>query len=524
MRANFSTADAATVPVEVMIVPAFEGKNPLSGYSYGNALGKRLLDGQFTGASGKTAFIGNAGALKAQAVILVGVGKKSDFTLKALRNAIAIALQDGTVSELKYAKAGIDLTMLLDELDGTKPARIPGGNGKLKAPMARWIGQATAEGASLGTYTFYKHFNKKVEKKKSRPSSLTVITDKRNARETQKGYELGEAECSAVNFVRDLVNEPGGTLRPGHFARAVQAEARKTKGLTCKILDKPKLEALKMGSFLSVNAGSSGGDGAARLIVLEYFGGGKREKPLVFVGKGLTFDSGGYDIKGADGMLGMKMDMGGGAAALGGVLAIARMKLPINVVALVGATENLINEHATLPGDVVKSMSGITIEIRNTDAEGRLVLADVLTYAQRTYEPDTVIDMATLTGAVLIALGDQFFAVMSNDDKIAAEILGAAKDAGELAWQLPLPKEYDSYLDSTIADVSNITGGRWAGTITAGLFLQRFVESGQKWAHLDIAGVAMNDSGHMNGVISDRGASGMPVRTLVSIARERAGV
>jgi leucyl aminopeptidase len=286
-------------------------------------------------------------------------------------------------------------------------------------------------------------------------------------------------------------------------------------GLKCKILHKPEIEKLKMGAFLGVNAGS---DIPAHLIVLEWNGGKKADKPIAYVGKGLCFDSGGYDIKPAAGMLGMKMDMGGGAATICALGAIAKLKLKVNAVGVVPATENLINGAAYHPGCVLTSMSGQTIEIGNTDAEGRLILCDALTYVQREFKPRVIVDMATLTGAQVVALGGKVVGLMSNNDKLAGQLEKAFSNVGEEVWRLPLPDFYDKQLDSTIADMNNIGGN--PGTVTAGLFLQRFIDKDQKWAHLDIAGPAMNE-GDAWRLWSGKSATGAPVRALVEFAENQ---
>lgn len=520
MQLTCSTSDGATLKADVLIVPAFEYANPLKDFGYGTDLKKLLFKGQFDGKAGELAVLPGSGIVGSHTVILVGLGKRADFELAALRNGVCAAIRDESINKSKAKHVAVDLSDVLAKL-GSDKCKVPGGAGGPTLPMARWLGQAVAEGLELGGYVYDRLFNLvKDDKVPARPTKGSVIAEKAAHTELKKGFALGAGFSDGVNLARSLCNDPNSHLKPAQLAAAAQKACTGVANLTCKVHNKAQLEKWKMGAFLSVNAGSDDKDGAARLICMEYKGGKAGDAPICLVGKGLTFDTGGYSLKPAAAMLGMKWDMGGAATMIGAIVAIARAKLPVNVVCVVPTTENLVNEIATKPGDVVTAMNGMTIEVNNTDAEGRLILCDALTYAQKTYKPDTIIDSATLTGAALVALGDQYFAVLSNDDGVAAELADATKDAAELSWRLPLPKEYISYLDSKIADTSNI-GGRMAGTITAGLFLQKFINDGQKWAHLDIAGVADNHEGKQKGVAPTSGGTGTAVRTLVAFARAR---
>ncbi len=521
MLFQFSTQPAEASKADALVVPVFEGLSTLAKYAYGKTLKKRINAKLFNGEQQSLFFLPSSGD-KLPDIVLVGLGKQGDFTPGILRDSICAAVRDDSLSKLKAQKLALDMSVLIKELaDKKSKAKQAKKNAKTPASLSFSLGQAACEGAGLGVYVYDKLFSQYKDKKvPDRPKNLTFHTSRAEQSELKKGVELGKANVSGVNLCRDLCNDPNSHLKPADLARKAQQLARKIPGLRAKVLSKQKLKELKMGAFLSVNHGSDNADGAARLICLEYFGGKKNQAPLCFVGKGITFDTGGYNLKPSAGILGMKWDMGGAATVLGAITAIAEAKIPVNAVALIPTTENLINENATKPGDVVRSMSGLTIEVNNTDAEGRLILCDTLTYAQKTYKPDTIIDLATLTGAVLVALGDQYFAVLANDDGVAQELDAATQSANELSWRLPLPEEYDRYLDSKIADLSNI-GGRYAGTITAGLFLQRFIDKGQKWAHLDIAGVADNTSGNQRGVAPPHGGTGTAVRTLVAFAEER---
>ncbi len=301
------------------------------------------------------------------------------------------------------------------------------------------------------------------------------------------------------------MNEPGNVKSPDFLARQA-ADAAKEAGFDCTILKKPEIEKEKMGALLGVAQGS---EREPRLIVMEYSGGKKGDAPVALVGKGVVFDSGGLSIKPSEGMEEMKMDMGGGAAVIGAMTAAALLKLPCNLVGIVPAVENMPSGTAIRPGDILTSASGKTIEVLNTDAEGRLILADALSYVAR-YQPKTVVDLATLTGACIIALGHHATAVLGNDDKLVRELLAAGERAGEKAWQLPLWPEYAEQIKSDVADVKNI-GGRPAGTITAAAFLQKFADD-FKWAHLDIAGTAWADAAKP---CYPKGGTGVGVRLLI---------
>jgi leucyl aminopeptidase len=310
--------------------------------------------------------------------------------------------------------------------------------------------------------------------------------------------------AAGVHLARDLVNEPANILTPAEFARRVAAV--KNLGVKVEILTPRELKKLGMGALLGVAQGSAN---EPRLVVMQWLGGKKGERPLAFIGKGVTFDTGGISMKPASGMEDMKGDMGGAACVSGLMHALAARKARINAVGIIGLVENMPSGNAQRPGDVVTSMSGKTIAVLNTDAEGRLVLADALWYAQKRFKPKFMIDLATLTGAIMIALGKEHAGLFSNNDELANRLLQAGLDTGEKVWRMPLAPEYDRLIDSDIADVKNI-GGRNAGSITAAQFLQRFV-NGVPWAHLDVAGTAMDSS---KTAINQSWGSGWGVRLL----------
>lgn len=403
----------------------------------------------------------------------------------------------GQASGAAFARPG-DITVVVDR------------ENKVEREQAGEI----ALGVLLRTYSFDRYKTKKDEEdeEKDRAREVTIaLADAEGAREELPRIE---ALAQGVWIARDLVNEPANVLGPEEFAN----EARKLSehGVEVTVLDEPEMERLGMRALLAVGQGSAR---PSRLAVMEWKGGREGDRPICFVGKGVVFDTGGISIKPAGGMEDMKGDMGGAAAVVGAMHAIAKRKAEANVVGIIGLVENMPDGNAQRPGDIVTSMSGQTIEIINTDAEGRLVLADALWYAQETYKPELIIDLATLTGAIIVALGNEHAGLFCNDDGLAQALDAAGKATGDTVWRMPLGKPYDKLIDSTFADMKN-TGGRWAGSVTAAQFLQRFVQDGTKWAHLDIAGTAFNAT--KNDVNRSWG-SGFGVRLLDRLVRDRQG-
>jgi len=329
------------------------------------------------------------------------------------------------------------------------------------------------------------------------------------------GSEAAWAEAAAladgVEFTRELVAEPANIIFPVSFVERCQARFAGT-GVELTVLDEAQMRALGMGALLGVAQGSAQ---PPRMLAIKWLGGTPGEAPLVFVGKGVTFDTGGISIKPAGGMEEMKWDMGGAGAVAGAMLALAGRKAKANVIGVCGLVENMPDGKAQRPGDVVTTMSGQTVEVINTDAEGRLVLCDALTWVQREFKPKTVVDFATLTGAMLIALGSEHAGVFANDDKLAENLLAAGRSSGDKLWRFPLSPEYDKLIDSPIADMKNV-GPRYAGSITAAQFIQRYVEPGVAWAHCDIAGMVWADK---PGATWDKGATGYGVRLMDAFVR-----
>jgi leucyl aminopeptidase len=377
------------------------------------------------------------------------------------------------------------------------------------------LADAALEGAvigiSLGSWEFREyHSAPKKGDRKVPVARATVLVA--NVAKSRTALEHGIAVAEGQRLTRRLAMLPGNVCTPQYLADTAKDIAKRHK-LGVTVLGRKEMQKLGMNSFLAVAAATTQDP---KLIVLEYHGGAKGEAPVALVGKGLCFDSGGISIKPAASMEMMKFDMSGAAGVLGAIEAIARMRLRVNVVGLIGSTTNMLGGEAMKPGDVVIASNGKSIEIQNTDAEGRLVLADVLTYAKR-FEPQAVIDAATLTGAVVVALGSTTTGVMGHDQMLVDEVLAAARKGGEVGWQLPLFEEYKELIKSDVADMRNI-GGRGAGTITAALFLAEFAE-GMPWVHLDIAGTAYSET---DLVVMPKGPTGTPVRTFVEFVRGRA--
>ena len=438
---------------------------------------------------GTTLLLHDVPNVKAERVLLVGLGPLAEFRDSRYAGAITAAIR--TLNATGATDALIQLP------EGGTPRRDVG-----------WrVAQATIA-ARAAAYRF--------ERMKSRPAKtqpglrrLTFGIDDRNAqRLAATGLEQGLAIAHGVGLARDLGNLPGNVCTPTYLAGAARDLAKHYR-MKLTVLERAQMEKLGMGALLSVARGSVQ---PPKLIVLEYRGGPAGQRPVALVGKGITFDTGGISLKPAPEMDEMKFDMCGAASVLGTLKAIAEMKLRINVVGLIPATENMPGGRATKPGDIVTTMSGQTVEILNTDAEGRLILCDALTYAER-YKPQAVIDIATLTGACVIALGHVVSGLFANDDALAREVLNAGEAAGDRAWHLPLHDEYQEQLNSNFADFANI-GGRPAGAVTAACYLSRFTKK-FKWAHLDIAGTAWKSG-------KEKGATGRPVPLLTQFLIKRA--
>lgn len=449
---------------------------------------KRLIEsGDYNGKSGRCAWLYPPDA-PFDRLLAVGLGSAEKFNAEAFRRATGAAARE--VRRMKAPRVAVAL---------------PEGKGG-DFPDAAELARAAVEGFVMGAYRFLE-FKTRVEDN-SPIKSLTVLCPERKSelaavrREAGRGLTVAEG----VNLARDLVNTPGGDMPPEALAREARRLARK-HGLKCSVMGVPQLRKMKMNGILAVGSGSSR---PPRLVTLEYGpkGGVGAKKPLVLVGKGITFDSGGISIKPSGGMEKMKYDMSGAAAAMATAVVAARQNWKRPVVAILPLAENLPGPKAYRPGDVIKMASGARVEVISTDAEGRMILADALHYSKR-YKPEAVADIATLTGACTVALGHEAIGLMGNDPELVRALLEAGEASGERAWQLPLWEEYEEQLKSDVADVKN-AGGRPAGTITAGTFLKKFVGD-MKWAHLDIAGTAWSDRDWAYRV---KGATGVGVRIL----------
>jgi leucyl aminopeptidase len=424
--------------------------------------------GDVEGKTGKTALLHDLPGVAAPRVLVVGLGDAAKFGvpqyIKAVGDA-ARALKTGAVKSALFTLSEVEV----------------------KGRDAAWNIRTAAIAADHACYRYTATLGAKNKKRDEKGLERFEVSGSDNIADESRALAHGIAIAAGVQFTRELGNLPPNICNPAYLAGQAQEFAAKSDKVECEVLDDAAMEALGMGSLLAVARGSAQ---RPRLIVLKYSNGGDA-KPYVLVGKGITFDTGGVNLKTQGGIEEMKYDMCGAGSVLGTFVAAVGMQLPLNLVVVAAAVENAIDGNSYRPSDVITSMSGKTIEVGNTDAEGRLILCDALTYAQR-FEPAALIDVATLTGACVVALGKYATGVMTKkDDDLARELLDAGETAFDRAWQLPLWDEYQGMLDSAFADVYNI-GGRWAGAITAGCFLSRFTE-GQRWAHLDIAGSASND-------------------------------
>ncbi len=457
----------------------------------GGLVSAALRSGDFLGKAGDTLLLHGTG--EASRILLVGVGvddsESRDATDRDSQRKLITALTRALLGSKASDALLLSMSLPVDAAD------------------LDWFGRTLARELVYQSYRYTRTRSK--PKAAASLRRLTVAAGTIAAsRKLKTGLDLGAQVGAGTNLARDLANRPGNHCTPSDLAKEARRLARGNAKVSCKVLNEAAMAELGMHSLLSVTAGTAE---PARLIVIEYKGGKRGDAPHALVGKGITFDSGGISLKPGAKMDEMKFDMGGAASVLGTMQAVIGLELPINVVAIIAAAENMPSGTATKPGDVVTSMAGITIEILNTDAEGRLVLCDALTYAGR-FEPASVVDIATLTGACVVALGSHASGLYANDDSLAEELLHAGRESHDRAWRMPLWDDYQKQLDSNFADVANI-GGPEAGSVTAACFLARFTEK-YRWAHLDIAGVAWDSS--------PKGATGRPVGLLTQYLCDRA--
>ena len=452
-------------------------------------LGKLHGNGDFSGKLGDVMLLPTPAGTVAARVLLIGLGSRAAFGRKQYRKALQSAVQ-------ALAKTGSSDAVVYLALEA-----IGGLDVQYRARTV----------AEVFCAQLYKIPDLKTSAKPKAPrlSSVSVaVADARGAKAAAEGLRIGAAVGSGLALSRDLANLPPNLCTPRYMATRAQGLAKEFPSIKTKILDEKGIKALKMGAFLAVTQGS---DQPPRLIVCEYHGAKKGAAPVCLVGKGITFDSGGISLKDPPAMDEMKFDMSGGAAVLGAMRAVAELHLPINVVVIVATCENMPSGGAVKPADIVTTMSGQTVEVLNTDAEGRLILCDAITYSRR-FKPAAVVDVATLTGACIVALGNHFSGLMSNDDALADELESAGVRADDRAWRLPIGEEYVDQLKSNFADIANV-GGREGGACTAASFLWKFAKDLQ-WAHLDVAGTAW-----LSG--AQKGSTGRPVPLLVDFLINR---
>ena len=499
MKTALKTSNPVRLVTDCLVI-AVAAKNKFSpeakeiDIASGKRLSSVLENGDFDGSLGTSLMLQGLEGVKAKRVLLVGCGDKAKLSLKEARKLVVSIAKSLLSSQAK------DAHLALASL-------------ALAGADHYWLAERLAQELEDASYSY--STTKSTKAKASALKSISLAAPKGTSKaKIDTAFASGVATGRGINCAKELGNLPGNICTPIYLAQQAIDLAKGNRALTVKVLSEKQMARLGMGSLLSVSAGSSQ---EAQLIVMEYKGAKVKPKadrpaPHMLVGKGITFDTGGISLKAGAAMDEMKFDMCGAASVIGTMAAVVEMALPIDIVAIVAAAENMPSGKATKPGDVVTSMSGLTIEILNTDAEGRLVLCDALTYGER-YKPASVIDVATLTGAAVATFGSHVSAMLSNDDALAAELSDCGNASLDQVWQLPLHDEYQHLLDSNFADIANIGGPR-AGTITAACFLSRFTKK-FKWAHLDIAGSAWNSG-------AAKGATGRPVSLLLEYLRRKA--
>ena len=499
MKTALKTSNPVRLVTDCLVI-AVAAKNKFSAeakeidIASGKRLSSVLENGDFDGSLGTSLMLQGLESVKAKRVLLVGCGDKAKLSLREARKLVVSIAKSLLSSQAK------DAHLALASL-------------ALAGADHYWLAERLAQELEDASYSY--STTKSTKAKASALKSISLAAPKGTSKaKIDTAFVNGVATGRGINCAKELGNLPGNICTPTYLAQQAIDLAKGNRALTVKVLSEKQMARLGMGSLLSVSAGSSQ---EAQLIVMEYKGAKVKPKadrpaPHMLVGKGITFDTGGISLKAGAAMDEMKFDMCGAASVIGTMAAVVEMALPIDIVAIVAAAENMPSGKATKPGDVVTSMSGLTIEILNTDAEGRLVLCDALTYGER-YKPASVIDVATLTGAAVATFGSHVSAMLSNDDALAAELSDCGNASLDQVWQLPLHDEYQHLLDSNFADIANIGGPR-AGTITAACFLSRFTKK-FKWAHLDIAGSAWNSG-------AAKGATGRPVSLLLEYLRRKA--
>jgi leucyl aminopeptidase len=504
MNVRLHTTDPRIHASPLLVLPVYEGgegAGELAGSldeHFGGAVARAWASGDARGRTGESVVVYRAEdkGPGPRRLMLLGAGKREKLDAEQVRRFVGRAVR--AAERLGVAR----LMVRVEDASGLGEERLA---------------QAAAEGAMLAMWSFRElksSIGRDDEAQPETPVEEVEVSAEGDAGRLEAGLRVGLAVARGQNLARTLQSRPGNQATPSHLAEEAARVAAEV-GLECRILGPAEIREERMSALLAVNQGS---DQEPRVIVLEHRKGKPGEPPLALVGKGLTFDAGGISIKPAQNMEDMKFDMSGGASVIGAMRAIAELELPVNVVGVIPSTENLLSGKAMKPGDVIRTRSGKTVEVINTDAEGRLILCDALDYARTTFSPAAMVDIATLTGSVVIALGSHAAAVLGNDQALIQELLGAGDSAGERCWQLPLWEEYKRQLRSPVADLSNV-GGRPAGSITAAYFLSEFAGD-TRWAHLDIAGTAY---GAEPLPYQRKGGYGFPTRLLVEWVRSRAG-
>jgi len=446
------------------------------------AVGRAIEAGRFTGAKNQTLpVLGQAGFSR---LLLLGIGKEAELDARAAEALGGLVAADANAAGQKAA------TVVVDAVKGSKVS---------PADVAAHI----ALGAQLRGYRFDKYKTKDKPEQKNSLERLTIVVA--GPADAKKAYAALEPVVDSVFFTRDLVSEPANVLYPAEFAR--RAKALTKVGLKVEVLGEAEMKKRGLNVLLAVGQGSVR---ESQLLIMSWMNGPKSQAPVALIGKGVTFDTGGISLKPAGGMEDMKWDMGGAGAVTGAMRLLAARKAKANVIGICALVENMPDGNATRPGDVVKSLSGQTVEIINTDAEGRLILCDAMWYVQERYKPQAMVELSTLTGAIIVALGHERAGLFSNDTPLSDKLRKAGSEIGEKLWRMPLGPKYDKLIDSDIADMKNVGGGRDGGSITAAQFLQRFVKDGVAWAHLDIAGMAWGKGNET----TPKGATAYGVRLL----------
>lgn len=497
MELKIISDDITKLETDAIIIGHPEGEEKPSALlasidqALGGEISRLIAEGAIKGKLYEVNIINTLGRLPARRVAVVGLGKAAEVNQNRVCGAVAEACR-----ALRRVSARKLATAITSEWG---------------IPETEATAQSVAEGSLLGLYTFRQHMTKPPEYKEV--EELLLVAPKPFQRQVaDNGLFVGRIMAEATNFARDMVNEPANVMTPTELA-ARASQVAETWGLECTVLEREQMQQLGMGGLLGVAQGSQQ---PPKFIILRYWGTDHQQKPLGFVGKGITFDSGGISLKPSEGMGDMKEDMAGGAAVIAALRAVAELKLKVNILGLIPATENLPSGSALKPGDIIKIMNGKTVEIGSTDAEGRLILADALSYACK-QGVSSVVDLATLTGACVVALGNLYSGAFSNNKELLDQIVKAGEASGEKHWPMPLVDEYKEQIKSDYADIKNI-GGRYGGAITAALFLSEFTED-TPWLHLDIAGPVRSDKD--KGYLV-KGATGVGVRTLVNLAMEKA--